>query len=179
MTLPLLFGVNVTKDTIDPDKEPTKVPSMHVAFGLGDFLGSFVSNLRITYYQRGKTVIVLPWPLWKSKGLTAYDQVSDFPIAFAETVSNPLVELIHFNVEGLRPDPLTVANTRANNGVYLQPFQRGSSNFLVTAWELYEIINSPDNLCDKTLFYTQGSSNTNTPNVSMHVTLCGTAGPDQ
>jgi RHS repeat-associated protein len=144
---------------------PTASPNprrLHVALGLNKssrILGSdgspksllffFTFNLNLRF--NSERIYVYSYGDWNSQGL-ATSPISAFDAAFQEAMTN--AERIHYNLEGIRGNPVDFANRYGNNGSFA-----GTNNFAAT--ELYLIRSR--GYCRKTTFWDNGSVNP-TPN---------------
>ncbi|NJM07822.1 hypothetical protein HC891_18955 [Candidatus Gracilibacteria bacterium] len=117
----------------------------------------FTLNLNAKLNSQG--VQVHAYGDWVSAGL------SDVPTRYFEKAFTQAVqkaEHIHFNLEGIRGDPVEFAENL------------GSGSFKawdITATELYRIRYNPA-LCSKTSFYLQGSTDVSAPSAEMKEKIC-------
>ena len=144
---------------------PTATPEPHkqISLGLNEDPTTHRALLPIfTYYLNQKlnpeNIFVYDYGDWISKGLaTTYEP---FEPRFLEAAQN--AEHIHFNLEGIRGDPVEFAETLGRTG-----FETGN----YTAAELYNIRHSTG-WCAKTSFYTEGSINVMVESLEMKAKIC-------
>ena len=140
---------------IDLDLSKVRNFRQHIALGVSPQLGLMWSRMWIPLARQGIWLTLSP--TWKDWGVTTLDATISvgFGKAFVQAIFNPRVERIHFNLEGIDGDYVDFMTNASNDGVYLPKGLR-TSNFRVTAWELYTIKSYP-HICAKTSFYLNGS----------------------
>jgi hypothetical protein len=143
--------------TTEDEEEEKRKKQYHIALGVQN--GGYLFQLWFSLNRRYKetNIQVVQFGEWLDDGprqffgLDKYKGKSIstiFDIAFPLVVSK--VEVIHFNLDGIRGDPVVFANN-FGKGTF------GSSSTKWAAVELYTILNSYQ-LCRKTVFYDNGNT---------------------
>jgi hypothetical protein len=159
---PLLTGDQAIPQERVRDDTKNKQRELHISLGVNfgpqqeALLFFFTYNLNLKL--NSQNIFVYEYGNWERQGLSG--PTRNFEPAFESATT--IAKRIHFNLEGIRGDPVVFAE------------KYGSGRFIdgyFVAWELYQIRRRPD-LCRKTDFYTHGSTDVSMPSIAAKAAIC-------
>jgi RHS repeat-associated protein len=151
-------------------------------------LRAFTDRLNSQYTLSARYLTVHNDNMWYRNNLFRHGEAPlsttpHFPLSFEQATIDRRVVQLHFNIEGINflfeddvNDLREFAIYNGNQGQnYMTPGQTITVNgrqvtFYAIAWELYKIASNPT-LCNRTLFYRQGTSDI-TPDVGLQSYIC-------